>query len=146
MIAACLRVAPDAAAGALLPRLFSTKEMASGCCAFPSDCASTTLSRTVLVQMLLNVEMKFPLQQSATSVRRGPVLALAFLSMLDSNDKSRYTKILGGQQRVEGLPHQIACNCSSIERIGGHRRRLLPISRIERLWLPLPAGPNGSPS
>jgi hypothetical protein len=136
MIAACLRIASDAAAGAHLPRLFSTKENAARYCTFPSTCASMLLSRTVLLQMLLSVEMKVLLQKSATSVRRNPVIAFVYLQMLDSNDKSRYTEMLGSQQ----------CRRSSIEGIGGHRRGSLPISRIERLWLPLPAGPNGSPS
>ena len=79
MIAACLRTASDAAAGALLPRLVSIKENAARCCAFPSNCASTPLSRTVLVQMLLSVEMKVPLQKSATSVRRNLVIAFVCL-------------------------------------------------------------------
>jgi hypothetical protein len=106
MIAACLRTALDAAAGAVLPRLFSTKENAARCCAFPSNCAGASLSRTVLVQMLLSVEMKVPLQKSATSVRRNLVIAFVYLKMLDSNDKSRYTKIHGVQQRAGGHSHQ----------------------------------------
>lgn len=87
VIAACLRFVSDAAAGALLPRLFATKERAVRCCAFPSNYASAVLSRTVLVYMLLSVEMKVPLQKSATSVRRNLVTAFVYLKCWTATTK-----------------------------------------------------------
>ncbi|KAF2622847.1 hypothetical protein BU25DRAFT_202017 [Macroventuria anomochaeta] len=113
----------------ILPRLLPTNERAICCCAFPKNCGSTLLSRTLFVQMLLSVEMKVPLQKGCDACQTKPDYCVVFPQLLDSYNNAN-TKVLGGEPPSVALPHQIAYWPSSIEDLIAIEEACCPASEL----------------
>lgn len=149
VIAACLRFTPAAAAGAhpVSPILNQRR----GCLLL---CFSVQLRRHVFVLNAVRANVVECGNESALAegcdVCQTKAYCVCVSQMMDSKDNAGTLRCLAASSLPSLLKlsntKDLACRSSSIQKFDSHRRSLFFSSQIERLWLPLPDAPNGSPS